>query len=282
MRSHEVRWIWWSEGIGFAAGLGAAWLGGSWHALNGIAKGAVATALVLGFSTLVFVRWRARRESAPILPTFDRPVETETRTLRREPVVKPPSDNLGGAPSTSTGSTGSPSEMLRSTEGDPESLSRNLDISESAPPDVVKALSFPELPIPFEPIDGPERERFGTQRTAEPSFAQVTAADLIEIWEDCRREGTDLMAALRQRYGADVHSGMEVGIESYTVAIEAGDQSHFFLLPEVGAAIRAMGDHFATAGANATRLARVQRVVEPALVRRGRDGFEIERKGIVE
>lgn len=153
------------------------------------------------------------------------------------------------------------------------------------PPPVVMALSYEETG-PGDP-DTPE------DQALEPSQAATSLnpfpEKLTEVWADylSRGDGRFTADGLRQFLSdaglrGEIFTGETLGAGDGLLAVDLGDGSgSLYLLPDFSKTVRSVAQWFHAPHAD-SRLARINRLVEPAVVRRTAEGLELKRQGVVE
>jgi hypothetical protein len=112
---------------------------------------------------------------------------------------------------------------------------------------------------------------------------------LAEVWLACLRDGEGQFAApalrralLAAGLGGQVLDDAPAGnLFAVDPRRGAGDR-RVLLLPLPGVTARAVAEWFSCPASGGSRLARIQRVVRPAVARRGAAGWELLEKGVVE
>lgn len=117
----------------------------------------------------------------------------------------------------------------------------------------------------------------------------LTAEDVVAAWlhyldlGDGHFTAAGFARELEARgWAVAVRSGEHLGLPEWVLVVEAeGGDSRSFLVPDFHCLVSTVGDLFDNVGAG-SRLARIQRLLQPALGSRCSAGFELEQKGSVE
>lgn len=123
-----------------------------------------------------------------------------------------------------------------------------------------------------------------------PEFRSASADRLADVWETYLREGDGRFTAVGLQSQLDaagvsgrVVPGVALGTGELTLAVDFGDGSgRLYLLPHINATLRALDDWFHATNSGGSRLARISRLIEPAVVCRSAGGGNLLKKGLVE
>jgi hypothetical protein len=108
---------------------------------------------------------------------------------------------------------------------------------------------------------------------------------LIQVWEGCRKDGRfhqNVIKRQLQEAGLDleVHPGTELDLGNSVVAVSSRQGDEIYLLPSFNKPPEAVASWFHNQAPNA-RLARIDQLIRPAVLRRGGGGYELQEQGVV-
>ncbi len=137
----------------------------------------------------------------------------------------------------------------------------------------------PETPEPI-------RSRSDLTSSAASIPSEGTELDqLIRIWEECRKDGRFHYGVVsRQLQQAEldfeVCPGSELDFGDAVIAVSSRARGELYLLPSFNESPEAVADWFHNQAPNA-RLARIDQLIRPAVMRRSGGGYELKQKGVV-
>lgn len=276
MALRSTEWdLWWAEGTGLVTGAFLALALCEWHSTP--TRAALLVASAGGLRLAFFIVWR-------VLHGEGKSSTTKTVSLpaaSRANFVKPSASSQRLVPLRET-STHEPLELSK-IEAE-RSPGREGTVGRSA--DKAREESEPNLPDVGEVA--PVGEEISKLKAEQPP--SVSPERLVEVWARCLNEGEGYFDAptLCKSLAASGLFGEVLGEAEgspgrnlFAVDLSRGSD-HFFLLPLPGVTARSVADWFFSPSTEGSRLARIQRLVTPAIAHHGAQGWTLVTKGVVE